>query len=113
MEVHHDFIDIAFDNKYIKPQYGGYGDMIMYFNFNLAEKNKRYIRTAYTFMEAIGEIGGVLEFCYVAVALLLTPFTHNISNILIYNQLIDKINKSSSFHNCSLHKNHSDKGPDK
>jgi hypothetical protein len=46
--------------------------MIMYFNFNLAEKNKRYIRTAYTFMEAIGEIG-------VAVALVLTPFTFNIS----------------------------------
>lgn len=59
--------------------------MIMYFNFNLAEKNKRYIRTAYTFMEAIGEIGGALEFFYVAVSLLLTPFTYNISQILIYN----------------------------
>jgi len=53
--------------------------MIMYFNFNLAEKNKRYIRTAYTFMEAIGEIGGILEFFYVAVAFVLTPFTFNIS----------------------------------
>ena len=66
--------------------------MIMYFNFNLVEKNMRYIRVAYTFMEAIGEVGGILEFFYVVVSLILTPWTFNITSIQIYNSLIDKIN---------------------
>ena len=63
---------------YSKPQVGKDKDLIQYFNFFLAEKNRKGGRIAYTLMDVLGDIGGSLEAITLCLAFLLTPVTYNL-----------------------------------
>ena len=46
-------------------------------SFNLSEKSTNYYRKSYTFMDALGDLGGLLEALTVVCAFLVSPFYNN------------------------------------
>ena len=55
--------------------------MVYYTNFVLTEKNTKFYRIAYTFMDVLGEVGGLIEGAKILLVLLLFPFNYNLNNI--------------------------------
>jgi hypothetical protein len=56
----------------------------------LSEKNTKYYRIAYTTMDVLGDIGGLLEAFKIIFMLILIPFNYNISNITMIRDFISK-----------------------
>ena len=76
-------IDYFKDNK----QAGSKG-MVYYTNFVLSEESIKYSRIAYTYMEVIGDIGGLIEFVVLLVGFLLYPIYYNISGIKMLKEYV-------------------------
>ena len=57
-------------------------------NFVLSERNTKYYRIAYTFMDALGEIGGLIEMASLIIAFFLFPVNYNIQGIQMLKQYI-------------------------
>ena len=57
-------------------------------NFILSERSTKYYRIAYTFMDALGEIGGLKEMASLIIAFLLFPVNYNIQGIQMLKQYI-------------------------
>ena len=49
--------------------------------FRLSEQNTKYQRIAYTFMEVLGDIGGLIEIVFLVAHWLLLPANYNITGI--------------------------------
>ena len=62
-------------------QVGETKGMVYYFNFVLSEKNSKFYRIAYTQMDVLGEVGGLIEAVSIIVGILLIPFKYNLNNI--------------------------------
>ena len=82
-EQEHEFIDAEKSNMvYTKSnQVGSSKGIIYYTNFMLTEKNTKFYRIAYTSMDVLGEVGGLIEGAKIILILLLFPFNYNLNQI--------------------------------
>ena len=55
--------------------------MAMYQNFLLSEKNFQYKRIAYTFLDVLGYVGGVLEIGGMFICFIIIPFKYNLTKV--------------------------------
>lgn len=68
-------------------------------SFNLSEKSTYFYRRSYTFMDALGDIGGLLEALIVVTTFLVSPFY---SNMQIYHLFENIKHKSSDLKDIDL-----------
>ena len=47
-------------------------------SINLQQKNTQFVRKSYTFLDALGDIGGLYEGLVIIFAAMISPFYHNI-----------------------------------
>ena len=74
-------IDVEQSLTYIKPNTGSFKGYVYYYNFILSPKSKNFYRISYTFLEVLGQVGGLLECYTIFMAFLLIPFKYNITKI--------------------------------
>lgn len=68
-------------NEFTKTRNGEYADMVMYQNFLLSEKNTQYKRIAYTFLDVLGYVGGILEIGGLFICIIIFPFKYNLTKV--------------------------------
>jgi hypothetical protein len=56
----------------------------------LSEKNTKYYRIAYTTMDVLGDIGGLIEALKIILIIVLIPFNYNLTNITMIKDFISK-----------------------
>ena len=82
-DITHEIIDaeVAEVEYYKTNQVGAAKGMVYYSNFQLTEKNTMYYRIAYTSMDVIGEVGGLVEGVKMLIIVLLIPVNYNLNSI--------------------------------
>jgi hypothetical protein len=89
-DVTHTIVDVEVSEiSYIKSnQVGAAKGLVYYQNFMLSEKNTKFYRIAYTTMDVLGDIGGLIQALEILVMLFLIPFNYNITNITMIKDFI-------------------------
>lgn len=89
-DITHEIVDCEVaEIEYFKTnQVGAAKGMIYYSNFQLSEKNTMYYRIAYTSMDVIGEVGGLVEGVKLLILVLLIPVNYNLNSIQIIKDFI-------------------------
>ena len=61
--------------------------MFLAVSINLQQKNIQYVRRAYTFLDALGDIGGLFEGLTIIFTIMISPFYHKIWAYDIFEHL--------------------------
>ena len=69
-------------------QKGSVKGMVYYTNYVLSEENTKYVRQAYTYMDVIGDTGGLIEIIFIVFGFFLIPINYNISGIKMLKQYV-------------------------
>jgi hypothetical protein len=90
-EHEHTITDMYFTGKmsYMNNKIGWSKDRIYTAHFVLSEQNTKYQRIAYTFMEVLGDIGGLIEIVFLVAHWLLLPANYNITGIQMLKKYIE------------------------
>ena len=86
------YIDIVKRLDWSRPQSGAFSETVFQVNFNLAEVNHRSYRQSYTYLEALGDVGGVFEACLIIFAFLISPFYFKIHHIEMFREYLERVN---------------------
>ena len=62
--------------------------MVYYTVFVQSDESIKYARIAYTYMEVIGEIGGIIEAATIVFGCILIPIYYNISGIDMLKEFV-------------------------
>ena len=85
LEKEHSFIEMT---KSDVIEYRTDPTMVYYTNFMMTEEHTKYYRISYTYMEAFGDIGGVIEITILFFSFLLIPIYYNISGIVMLKDYV-------------------------
>jgi hypothetical protein len=61
-------------------------------NFNLADVNHRSFRQSYTYLEALGDVGGVLEAFVIIFAFVISPIYFKIHDLEMFKEYLERVN---------------------